>query len=228
MSKLSIALSTPNLDTCSLEIENYTADTVSLKYETLNGNQPESYANCVKIWESSVIPWTAPPIKSELISQNSQSGTMVMGGFVITDNQYIIGYAVGDQVTDICATAKIAPGGLRVPAVSVNISVESITTSEMTVYYYTLPGYLPKTYNNWIGLWEGYASPFNAPRPLARQRVESNSNQGEVSIKNVVLSPGRLYTLVYFMGADDGRVWPRTITNAAAVLNLTTAPGSIY
>ena len=76
MSKLSIALSTPNLDTCSLTIENYTADTVSLKYDTLNGNQPSTYSNCVKIWESSSIPWTAEPIKTQLVTQNSQTGTL--------------------------------------------------------------------------------------------------------------------------------------------------------
>lgn len=224
---LSIALATPSLQTCSLFIENYTADTVSLKYNTLSGNQPNLYLNTVMIWESSVIPWTVPPLACEQIPQNGQSGTVVMSGFVISSSQYIIGYAVGNLVTDICATAQISAGGLRAPATNVYISVASIQENSLTINYYTLSGYLPKSYGNWIGLWEGYASPFNAPKPLAKAKVRSNSNQGTVIIEDLELLPDTVYTLVYFMGPDEGSGWPRTLTNAAAILNIQIAPGNL-
>lgn len=224
---LSVALATPSLQTCSLIVENYTADTVSLKYNTLSGNQPATYLNSVMIWEASVIPWTVPPITSEQIPQNGQSGTFVMSGFVISNSQYIIGYAVGNQVTDICATAQISAGGLRAPANSVYISIASMDEESITVNYFTLSGYLPKAYGNWIGLWEGYASPFNAPKPLARMNVKSNANQGTVTFTDLELKPGTVYTLVYFMGANQGQGWPRTITNAAAILNIQTTASDL-
>ena len=219
---LSIALATPSLQTCSLVIENYTADTVSLKYNTLSGNQPYTNENTVKIWESSVIPWGTDPLTSERVPQDGQSGTMVLGGVVITDNPYIIGYAVGEDVSEICTTAAISAGGLRDPTDYVYLSVASISETSLTLNYYTLYGYLPKAYGNWIGLWEGYASPFLAPRPLAKTRVRSNSNQGTVTMSDLELKPDTVYTLVYFMGPDEGSGWPRPLTNGAAILNIQT------
>lgn len=224
---LLVALATPNLQTCSLIIENYTADTVSLKYNTLNGNQPYTYLNSVMIWEAAVIPWGVPPIAQERIPQNGQSGTFVMSGFTISSNQYIIGYAVGENETEICTTAQISAGGLRAPATSVYISIAGIGTNSFTVNYYTLYGYLPKAYGNWIGLWEGYASPYNAPKPLAKAKVRSNANQGTVTFEDVQLNPDSVYTLVYFMGPDEGEGWPRTLTNAAAILNVQTTTGEL-
>ncbi len=225
MSSLEISLATPSLQTCVVTIENFTAYTVSLKYNTLSGNQPMAYLNSVMIWEASVIPWTVPPIASEPIPQNGQSGTFVMSGFTITSNEYIIGYAVGDLRTDICAVAQIAAGGLRTPADSVYISIAKIEAKKLIVNYYTLPGYLPKSYGNWVGIWEGYSSPFNAPKPLATVNVSTDSNQGTVTFEKLKLAPDSVYTLVYFMGADQLEEWPRVLKNAAAILTLSTANG---
>lgn len=211
---------------CSLTIEEYTADTVSLKYSGLSGNQPHSYGNFVAIWETTAIPWTVPPLAQQQIPQNAQMGTYVMsGGFTLTNNAYIVGYAVGDKITDICAVAYISAVELTAPPDHVYMSITKIGTNSLSVNYYTLLGYLPKTYKNWIAIWEGYASPYNAPKPLGRYWVNSDANQGTIEIKNIKLSLDKTYTLAYFMGADKGLCWPRTLTNAAAILNFQAATG---
>ena len=219
---LSVVVGSPNLQTCSLIIESLSADTISVKYATLDGNQPETYNNHVMIWESSVIPWSVPPITSELVPSNGQNGSFVMGGFVLNANEYIVGYAVGEDVSEIVTTALIAPGAQLVPATTVYISLSSISETALTVNYFTLYGYLPQYYGNWIGLWEGYASPYFAVKPLATAKVLSNSNQGQVTMNNLKLQPGQVYTLVYFMGPDSGKGWPRAITNAATILSFET------
>lgn len=215
-------------EVCSLTIKNYNADTVSLEYSGLNGNQPCSYGNFVAIWAARVIPWTVQPLARKQIPQNDQMGSYVMSGdFTITDNAYVVGYAVGDKITDICAVAYISPvsGKLADPPDRVYMSINKIGRTFLSVNYYTLSGYLPKTYKNWLGIWEGYASPYNAPRPVGKSSVDSDSNQGTIEIDNIELSVDRTYTLVYFMGANRGLCWPRTLTDAAAILYFQTATG---
>ena len=223
--RVSVALATPDLQTCSVVIENYTADTVSLRYCGLSGNQPKSYANFLAIWESAVIPWTVEPLARQEILQNRETGSQVLTGMKITSSNYIVGYGVGDKITDICATAQISAGGLKSPPSCVHISIAYVGSNSLSVNYSTLPGYLPKTYRNWIGLWEGYASPYNAPEPVGRSFIESDSTQGTAALNNVELGIDSTYTLIYFMGDDPTEGWPRTLKSAAAILNFQTTKG---
>ena len=206
-----------------LIIEKYSADTVSLRYKGLPGNQPYSYGNFVAIWESTTIPWASRPLSHQRIPQNSQMGSYEMDGLTITKNAYIVGYGVGSMITDICAVARISTAKLIPPPDYVYLSIFKISIHSLVVHYFTLSGYLPKTYGNWIGLWEGFASPYNAPKPVKRIRVKSNANQGTLEIKDIELKSNTIYTLVYFMGADQGKGWPRILSNAAAILNFQTA-----
>ena len=223
--KLSVALGTANLETCSLSIENYTADTVSVRYSGLSGNQPHSYQNYVAIWEATTIPWSVRPLRQAPIPQNNQTGTFVLGGVTITSSAYIVGYAVGRKRTDICAVARISAGGLRSSPSSVAIGIESVGTNSLAINYDTLAGYLPETYGNWIGLWKGYVSPYNAPKPIGRVSVDSDSSQGTVAMNDLELGIATVYSLVYFMGADAGMSSPRFLSNAAAILSFQTKGG---
>ena len=219
--------------TCSLTVEEFTADAIALRYEGLGGNQPHRYQNFVAVWESTAIPWNAPPLSRQRIPQNDQMGTVVIGADV-SNNAYIAGYAVGDRITDICAVAYISPTTelLTVPD-RVRVSVAQVGENSLLVNYTTLPGYLPKTYRNWIGLWEGFASPYNAITPIGKTEVYSDASQGTVEICNIQLSVGRVYTLIYFMGHDRFKhdcenIWHRAFTKAAAVFDFQIIAGEAF
>jgi len=212
---VAVALGTPEQFGFSVVVSDATSDTVSISYAGLPANQPQTYQNFVAIWEATMIPWTVQPLKKESIGSNSQQGSFEMDGLTVTHTSYIVGYGVGPDITTICASAVLMLGGLAAAPTSVSIALSRLGPSSLVVGYRTLAGYLPQQYGNWVGLWRGYASPYNAAPPLAKARVDSMASEGEVVFNDVALAIDADYTLIYFVGAD--------LTTAAAMLNFSTA-----
>ncbi|HEY6327914.1 MAG TPA: hypothetical protein VI756_01160 [Blastocatellia bacterium] len=213
---IAVALGTPILEVVSVQVKNFTGDTVSIGYQTLPGNQPQTYQNFVAIWQSSVIPWTAPPLKPPTpLKSNSQSGSLVLDGLTITRSTYVIGYGVGQDISNICASAVLNAGGLMSPPSSVQIGINFVGTDAVSVNYQTLSGYRPKTYKNWVGLWKGYASPYTGGPPMGRADIPTDSSEGSVGINDVPMAINSNYTVIYFVGAEQ--------TQAAAILSFNTA-----
>jgi hypothetical protein len=92
----------------------------------------------------------------------------------------------------------------------VDIEILELTTSSVKVLYSTLPGYLPKTYKNWVGVWQGYTQPYNAPSPMRSVNITQDYTEGIVILDNVSFEEYFTYTLIYFTGPDK--------TNAASLL----------
>ncbi len=213
---LSIALGTPDLQSCRIKIESYTGDTLSVAYRGLPGNQSFTYGNFVAVWESTVIPWSTPPLATQPISSNSPSGTAEIGGLTITKNSYIVGYAVGPETAATCASAILNVGGLTAAPSSVEIGLNNVGTHSISVSYRALSGYLPQANGNWVGLWRGHVSPYNAPEtPLAEVAIPTNSTEGNLPINGVPIAIKSTYTLIYFIG--------KSRTEAAAILTFDTA-----
>ncbi|QHS63651.1 hypothetical protein [Chitinophaga agri] len=222
--------STIEQDTCSIQVVNVGTNTITVRYEGLPGNQPKDYGNFVAVWESTTIPWNVVPVRIAPVPQNSESGDFVIGGLTITANAYIVGYGVGPAITDICTCAFISPivSLAATKPVTVSMTLLHVDINSLSVQYFTLPGYLPGYYRNWIGIWEGYASPYNAVQPIGFTNITSNANQGAVGIDHLTLYPGTVYTLVYFMGAmDQNCQYPKILKNAAAILYFETPPATI-
>ena len=213
--RLMVELNTTSLEICTVSIPYFDADTVTVSYAGLPGNQPATYKNFVAIWEASMIPWTAPPLARVEIEQNSQQGTVVIDGLTVTRSAYIVGYGVGPDITNICCSSIISAGGLLAAPTQVSISLDYLGTSSLSIHYQTLAGYLPQQYNNWIGLWKGYASPYSADVPVSTVMINSNASEGTVGMNNIPLGINSNYTLIYFMGKE--------LTTAAAILNFNTS-----
>ncbi len=213
--RLAVSLGTPVLKQNALRIDNFTGSTISLTYTGLPGNQPQSYGNFVALWQATVVPWTVPPIKKVPISQNTESGSMVLDGLTIVASSYILGYGTGPEITTLAATALLSAGGLRAAPASVSIGINQIGPTSLSVHYQTLAGALPRTYGHRIGLWKGYASPYNAPLPIRIAAVESDSSEDDVGMNDIQLAIRTTYTLVYFTGREP--------TSAAAILTFDTA-----
>ncbi|RBL89316.1 hypothetical protein [Chitinophaga flava] len=218
-------IATPvELYTCSLEVKDVTADTIAVKYKGLPGNQPNLYENYVSLWPSATIPWNITPIKHVLVPGDNEQGDFVIHGLTIKPTNYTLGYGVGNMISDICTCAQIlSVDYMEIVPYTVTISISRVDTNSITLNYVTLPGYLPGFYQNWVGLWEGFASPYFAVPPLGQTVITSNASQGSAGITNVTIDPNAAYTLIYFMGPLGSSNWPQCICNAAAMLYFTTS-----
>jgi hypothetical protein len=208
--------SAPTVARCSVVITESSGTTVALDYAGLPGNQPGRYGDFVALWPNSVVPWTAAPAARLAIPTDGEMGSVVLTGVSISRLPYTVAYGVGPAVSDACASALLAPDGSTGIVDAVSLELVSSGPNTISLRYHTLSGYRPATEKNWIGLWRGRASPYNAPAPLARLRIAQDVTDDTVSIDGVTLAAGNLYTVVYFMGAP--------LTSAAVLLTFTVAP----
>lgn len=207
-------LGSSELYTCSVVITGFSADLIDIKYSSLPANQPKENKNFVAVWNASMIPWNSTPIRQEEVPQNSETGTMSIDQLSITQTSYVVGYAVGSDIGNICCSAVISAGGLTLPPSFITISLENIGTTSLAVHYQTLAGYRPTLYGNWVGVWKGYVLPYNAPSPLRSTPISTDSTEGSVALNNVPLAVDSVYTVIYFTG--------KSYTTAAAILTFST------
>lgn len=181
-----------------------TGSSVSVIYKGLPANTPNTNKNFVAIWAASMIPWTKAPLKRQSIDIDDENGSLTLTDLSIGATTYIVGYGVGPDTTSICASAAFNLTALLAgPPSSISITVASITTESLAVRYHTLAGYLPQKYGNWIGLWTGYASPYNPSEPLAKALIASPYSEGTALFSDLSISADSDYTLIYFVGPDD-------------------------
>lgn len=200
---------TPESSVIKLSILNVTSETATVGYRSLPANRPKTYGNFLAIWQGRMIPWQAPPLSRITIPQDTDSGSVVLSGFTLANLDYVIGYGTGPNTSTIAASVPIPPdtgsdndsSAAPAPAGnSVTMSLASLTAEAVAVRYATLPGYLPSSYGNWIGIWPGQMSPYNPFKPLACADVASDANLGTVAMNGLSLGAGEIYTLVYFTG----------------------------
>jgi hypothetical protein len=170
-------------------------------YRGLPGNQPRLYGNSVAIWEGTVVPFTVPPLKRMGIEIGAADGSVALGEIEITRDSYTVAYAVGPTSSDIAVASTFGAQGQTLSTRRVDLSIRVAGSTSVVVRYSTLPGYRPAKAGNWLGLWRGEVSPYDAPDPLARVDVTADVNEDELAINGIVLVNGSLYTLAYHLGA---------------------------
>ncbi|MET3132785.1 hypothetical protein AAKU55_003065 [Oxalobacteraceae bacterium GrIS 1.11] len=212
---LSVEAAPATLSQVSISVPYIGPNAVSVIYSTLPGNTPSSNSNFLAIWESTIVPWSVAPMATQNIVGDTQQGSVSFSNLSIQQKAYIIGYAVGPDVSDICATATVFVGGQVGNQFSTSIGIASLTDDSIVVQYSCCPGYQPQLSKNWVGLWQGPASPYYSGDPINRTPVTSSSSQGTVVMNGVTLSFATQYTLVYFLGSQ--------VTDAAAILTFTTS-----
>ncbi len=187
---------------CSVKVQNVTADTVTVAYRGLPGNRPQSYANQVAIWNSSVIPWGFEPLASMAIPMQTEQGTVALNNLVITNTNFVVGYSVGPDPESTCASARIGVDGSPAAESRTRLEIVGAEDDALVVRYHTLEGYQPAARGNWVGLWVGRVSPYAAPAPLARKAVATDSTDGTLTLGGLRLEEQTPYTLIYFLGPN--------------------------
>ena len=200
------AAGAPTLTSDTDDLNHFTIQAVSpnyegviVKYWSLPANQPNTYGNSVSLWNSTIPNLQVEPLASEPITDNSEVGSVFIPyGFQQTN--YSVTYQTTDY-TSMCALAQIllAPAAVPIPTY-VSLTISSLDSSGVKVIYSTLPGYTPAKYKNWVGVWQGYESPYSTGSALNTVPIPTDASQGEVAIP---FTPGPFtYTLIYFLGEN--------------------------
>ncbi|MEN6328611.1 MAG: hypothetical protein ABFD18_20685 [Syntrophomonas sp.] len=199
-----------------LDVTFVTANTIGLKCNTMPGNHPNDYANLVAIWQNAEsIPWGTDPIKTMTCTENTPSFDMVFPGLDITNNSYIVGYAVGSELVkgqkygNICATAYIPAIGdaSAYPAFSPSLKVTYIGTNSVAVDFVLPSGQTPQTNGAWIGIWPAEQASYNNP-PRAANSIQVDSYAGTAFINGIKIGRGLTYTVALFTSGWGGGTGP--------------------
>lgn len=187
----------------NLAVSSVTATTINGSYNTLGGNQPNTYGNAIFLWQSpNQIPYNTPPLATFQIPGNTQSGSFSFPGLQVQIKSYVMGYAVGPNVSQICSTAYVPASGTDWQYFQSMLSVQDLGTDSVTINYQTPSGNQPQTNGNWVGLWQGEVPSYTNP-PAAKTNVDNNNAVGQATINNYPFLRGTTYTVAYFMGSKQ-------------------------
>ncbi|SHN33695.1 hypothetical protein [Chitinophaga sp. CF418] len=232
--KVLTAVPTENAQTTTLTISNVSADEIDVDYETMPGNQPNTYGNFLAIWQNpNSVPWNTEPLQPIFyIQTNTPSGSAAFTGLNINSNSYIIGYSAGPVLTgggnvqkygNICATASIpkqsegGPGVISTPTISsINIGTTSVS------FQFDLPdGILPLSNGAWAGLWRGANPSFYTVAPQYFTPISLDFSSGRVAFNNASIGRGLTYTIGLFMSGykSGGGCTQRALACSASFTN---------
>lgn len=186
-----------------LNVTSVSGDSIAGTYNTLSGNQPNTYGNAVLLWQNNnQIPYNQAPLATIQIQGNTQSGSFEFPNLQVQLKSYILGFAVGPNVAQICSTAFIPASGTTFPKFQTSIDVQNISTDSAIVNYNTPIGNLPQTNKNWVALWRGAAASYTVA-PTVTAQVTNDYSTGQVVINNFPFQRGTTYTVAYFMGSKQ-------------------------
>jgi hypothetical protein len=172
-----------------------TATNIVICYDTLEGNQPNTYKNTVHLWQAN--DWEIPPsspnlIKDPLIKKNNSSDRQ---NFIVnlTFASYLIAYAVGEGKAAVVTTQCLEPLGggkykVITPPKEEAISFEKTDINPTTVSYrFRMPrGTNAKDDGDWIGVWKNPKKVSdlydNMQEPICFLPVEVDDSNGKGSL----------------------------------------------
>lgn len=189
--------------TTGLYVTNVTGDSIDFGFDSMPGNQPGDNANTVFLWQTSShqIPTPTKPKFSQKVTVSQPNGTGTFDGLTVTTESYLLGYAVGSDVKNVCATVFIpAQGGG--PTVPFQPKLSASAGSTSVRFEFTLPGgTYPTTDGDWAGLWigQGESALYSLP-PDHFVQITENTSSGGGSFNDVPLRRGSQFTIGYFKG----------------------------
>ncbi|MFC6296597.1 hypothetical protein GNF76_08245 [Pseudomonas sp. CCM 7893] len=213
VSKLSLVTSTSTGTT--VDAPSVTGTDIIVVYNTMPGNQPSTCSNTVFLYQAdAAIPYNQKPQASQAVPTNSQSGSMDFSGLQVQNKPYIIGYATGPDVTQICSWVLVPAGMGPNTTFQTSISVPpgGIQPDVVLVSYDTPVGNQPQSAGQWLGIWQGSAPSYTVT-PLSKVAIGNNNATSQIGLP-VTLLRGTSYCIGYFMGPKQ--------TTLAASFNFST------
>lgn len=217
----SLVLTEVSSFTTLVKIADVGQDQLIIEYNTMPGNQPQSYGNFIAIWQDfNSIPWDTPPFRTKKIEDNTQHGTLNFD-VPLQNKSYIVGYAVGTELTspkqiygNMCATDFLeANSGKGEDPITPSVAVKYVGTNSVSFLFGLPDGNLPLTNGAWAALWRGKNPSYYGTAPLAQIPIKIDFSSGSASFSNVPLQRGTDYTIGLFMSGykDDGKSTQRAL-----------------
>lgn len=215
---VSKALPSPNmLSTESVNLQiNYVGGTlVNFGYTTPNGNQPNTHGNTAYLWSVTdpTVPWNRPPEASAIIVGDTPAGDQNFINVNITDNAYIIGYALGPKdkapvwspYKKVVASAYIPPSTeTRTEFVykSASLVLQFVGATSLVYQFAFLSGFMAKTSGAWAGLWKNSTVSYTIP-PSWFAAIEIDSESGTSGLNGITIEHGATYALGLYVDGFD-------------------------
>lgn len=192
---------------------------VGYEFATMPGNLPKKNGNKVYIWatNSPNVPRSQPPMNEQPVNADRPDGD---GSFAVelTTQSYLLGYATGPSLENVCATVFVPSLGAGDPEVfPPSITLRRIGTNVLTFTYSMPGGSQPLGDGDWVGLWENQTPPalYSLP-PKWFDQLPENTAQGEGFLRDIRLLRQTSYIIGYFKGGYDAAK-PRQTTLACAL-----------
>ncbi len=186
-------------------VDYVTGKAIGVSFKTVSGNRPKTFNNTLFLWQNpNQIPWDVEPLhRQKILYDGGPDGSTNIQDVHITSQSYIIGYAVGPSVSDICASAYIsAENNIEHPETTMSLTLKFAGPTSCAVDFTTLPGYRPEANRNWAGIWNSSSASHCVP-PKWRTEIHGNSSNGLAAFNNISLERDGTYTVGYFMSPNQ-------------------------
>jgi hypothetical protein len=205
----------------NFKVTEVTGDSIQYRYHGMTGNDPTEYGNVVFLWQTSkqVIPRGEAPLASNPVTGASPDGSDVFKGISVGTEPYLVAYAVGRDIDNICATVWVPAASAEQSnkPMEPKVSIRDLGSTSFTFEYVMPPGCVPLEDGDWVGLWQGQSEAvLYSMEPWQAHQMEKDEPQGSDSFDGVVLERGQSYTVGYFKGAL-GPKGPQQSTLACSV-----------
>lgn len=176
----------------NVDEQHLTATSIPIYYNTLEGNQPNTYRNTVHLWQ--VDGWELPPSSPNLIREPliiaDESSSSQDFSVELTRANYLIAYAVGEGKDAVVTTQRLEPLGdgkykVITPPEEEALSFKITDVNPTTVSYsFRMPsGTSAKDDGDWIGVWrDPQLSDLYEQDPIHFLPLEDDDSNGNGSL----------------------------------------------
>lgn len=198
-----------------------TGTQIPFSFISMPGNQPQAYGDTVFIWQTSTlqIPINTKPLNTWSVVGNNPDGDNVFPNLKVTEQSYLLGFGVGPNPQNICATAFLPGVGQSPPnPTTFQPSVTMTYSGSGSVSFnYVMPqGARPLSDGDWVGLWQGLdeSAIYSVPPNYFIQAPQDLSIGGG-AFNGVTILRQTVYTLAYFRGGYNATT-PKQTTAACS------------
>nr|WP_199156377.1 hypothetical protein [Pedobacter sp. ASV2] len=180
-----------------------TGKIITIKYNTMPGNNPLKNKNWVGIWQGSQILYDTPPLHKAYILGTSSTGDLALDSLSIQKKEYIIGFGSGSSTSTVSATLYFKADDVFFdPGLSFSTKLEVLEAGDnyLVIKFKTPLGNIPFKNKNWIGVWSGQTFLSDGSNLIKKQSVNSIVNEDAIAINNLNLIRGTWYTITYGTG----------------------------
>lgn len=168
--------------------DNINANSLNFFYNTLDGNQPDKNQNTVYLWQTA--NWEIPGsvYKSHKINSPLASGVQTFADLGLTNQDYLIGYAVGEGKGAVVTTQRLkSQGGGQYDVISappeeaLSFNMTNVNTTTVSYSFRIPSGTSAEADGDWVGVWKGTTGAYlydSSKQPISSKGISIDDSYG--------------------------------------------------